>query len=338
MITRSQATRSWSPDGDAHLIFQWVKMEGKSQGWVASAFGINQSTVSRIIQRYERWQAHAKERENGRLDHAERLRAQRWLTYERNELILASCMRIANELEGSIDTSRSTIRRAASDPSQEIEIRTQHACVDRTSMVSRFLRLAHRINMEQLKLAELDPPPLAAPLSPEELAAEEAQAAADAAELAAARQRGADIPVCQPEGSTQESEDRGQETGDGGQDSVDSQPPTASPRTEYSVPSTPPGAPHDGPPETANASAPPLNLEPGTLNPAEGRLHNVHNLHNENVPNIAATTSDACTCIVEARIHKNAPGVCITDCDDPTSNASDETRTSNNHAVTAATT
>src|SRR5438067_2000381 len=68
----------WQPDGDAHLIFQWVKMEGKSQSWVASSFDINQSTVSRIIQRYERWQAHAKERENGRLDHAERLRAQRW--------------------------------------------------------------------------------------------------------------------------------------------------------------------------------------------------------------------------------------------------------------------
>src|SRR5439155_11490303 len=97
----------WQPNGDAHLIFQWVKFEGKSQSWVASAFGINQSTVSRIIQRYERWQAHAKERENGRLDHAERLRAQRWLTYERNELIVASCMRIANELKAAMNPSGS---------------------------------------------------------------------------------------------------------------------------------------------------------------------------------------------------------------------------------------
>src|SRR5439155_25194229 len=184
-----------------------------------------------VIQRYERWQAHAKERENGRLDHAERLRAQRWLTFARNELIVASCMRIANELEGSIDTSRSTIHRVASDPSREIDVRTHHACIDRTGMCSRFLRLAHRINMDNLKLAALDPPPLAEPLSPAELAAEEAQAAADAAELAAARARGADIPVCQPEAPTQESGDRGQETGDAGQDSVDSQPPTASPST-----------------------------------------------------------------------------------------------------------
>src|SRR5689334_15040305 len=89
----------WTPDGDAHLIYQWVKFEGKTQSWVASALGVNQSTISRVIQRYERWQAHAKERENGRLDHAERLRAQRWLTYERNELIAASCLRIAKELE-----------------------------------------------------------------------------------------------------------------------------------------------------------------------------------------------------------------------------------------------
>src|SRR5438876_1130294 len=170
----------WQPNGDAHLIYQWVKFEGKSQSWVASAFGINQSTVSRIIQRYERWQAHAKERENGRLDHAERLRAQRWLTFERNELIVASCMRIANELEGSIDTSRSTILHAASDPSREIEVRTHHACIDRTGMVSRSLRLAHRINRENLKLAALDPPPMATPLSPEDLAAEEAQAAESA--------------------------------------------------------------------------------------------------------------------------------------------------------------
>src|SRR6266571_2587472 len=101
----------WQPTGDAHLIYQWVKFEGKSQSWVASAFGINQSTVSRIIQRYERWQAHAKARENGRLDPAERLRAQRWLTYERNELILASCLRIAKEMEGFTELSKSTIRR-----------------------------------------------------------------------------------------------------------------------------------------------------------------------------------------------------------------------------------
>ena len=126
--------RSWKPDGDAHLIFQWVKMEGKSQGQVASMLNISQSTVSRIIQRYERWQAHAKEREDGRLDRTERLRAQRWLTFERNELILASCLRIAGDLEGSLDTSRSTILHHASDPTRELEVRTHHACIDRTGV------------------------------------------------------------------------------------------------------------------------------------------------------------------------------------------------------------
>ena len=55
-------------------------LEGQTQSWVAAQFGINQATVSRIVQRYERWQAHAQEREGGRLDRSERLRAQRWLT------------------------------------------------------------------------------------------------------------------------------------------------------------------------------------------------------------------------------------------------------------------
>src|SRR5947207_12530935 len=144
--------RSWKPDGDAHLIFQWVKMEGKSQGQVASMLNISQSTVSRIIQRYERWQAHAKDREDSRLDPAERLRAQRWLTFERNELILASCLRIAHEMEGFTGVSKSTITRPLGQPSRENEVRTQHATIDRSGIASRFLRLAFRINMEQLKL------------------------------------------------------------------------------------------------------------------------------------------------------------------------------------------
>src|SRR4029078_5088888 len=101
-----------------------MRSEDKTQDCVAQAFHIHQSTVSRIIQRYERWQAHAKEREDGRLDHSERLRAARWLTYERNEMILNSGLRIAHEIEGFIDTSRSTIRRPAHNPSQESEIRT----------------------------------------------------------------------------------------------------------------------------------------------------------------------------------------------------------------------
>src|SRR5207248_10903617 len=138
----------------------------------------------------------------------------------------------------------------------------------------------HRINMRNLKRAALDPPPLATPLSPEELAAEEAQAAADAAELAAARQKGSGVfggnehsmmedvdPPKTPDPLRPEAD----ESDDRGQDSVDSQPPTGSPSTEYSVPSTPLEAPHDGPPETAGASAATLNLE--SVKPAEGRLH-----------------------------------------------------------------
>src|SRR5206468_3357610 len=150
-------------------------------------FGINQSTVARIIQRVERWQAHAKARENGRLDRSERLRAQRWLTYERNELILASCLRIAKEMEGFTELSKSVISRPAHDPTEKRQIRTEGRTIDRHGVAARFLRLAWRINMEQLKLAELVDPPAAEPLTDEELAEEIHQAALDAAELAAAR-------------------------------------------------------------------------------------------------------------------------------------------------------
>src|SRR5438876_8852017 len=154
MTTSSQCRSSFQPTDDDHQIFEWVKMQGKTQSEVARMFGIDQSTVSRIIQRYERWQAHAKDRENGRLDRSERLRAQRWLTYERNELILGSCLRIAQEMERFADVSKSTIRRPLNAPSQENEIVTQHASIDRTGVAARFLRLAYRINMDQLKLVE----------------------------------------------------------------------------------------------------------------------------------------------------------------------------------------
>src|SRR5262245_44622391 len=189
MTTTSQHP-AYQPSGDELLIYEFAKMQGKTQSYVGSFFGINQSTVSRIIHRIERWQAHAKARENGRLDPHERLRAQRWLTYERNELILASCLRIAHEMEGFTELSKSTISRPANDPTQETKIRTEGRTIDRHGVAARFLRLAWRINMDQLKLTEQlakcgDLP--TEPLSDEELAAEAHQAALDAAELAAAK-------------------------------------------------------------------------------------------------------------------------------------------------------
>ena len=38
----------------------------------------------------------------------------------------------------------------------------------------------------------------------------------------------------------------------------------------------------------------------------------MHNLHNENPSEIAATTSQRCTCTVQIRVGKNSEGVCIT--------------------------
>jgi hypothetical protein len=299
--------RAWKPDGDAHLIFQWVKMEGKSQGWVAMALGVHQSTVSRVVQRYERWQAHARQREDLRLDPAERLRSQRWLTFERNELILTTCLRIAGKLEDVVDSSRSTIRRPVSDPFAESEVRTEHFTLDRTGMAARFLRLAFKINLEQLKLAELEQPPLPEPLSGEELAEEERQALADAQEFAAARTRNAEAArrsVRAAEEVLPESEP----AEEGAPSVVEKGEAPAEPvfSAEYSVPSTDEGTatgdqPHHSPTQHAPAPEP---LAP---------LHTLHNLHNENPPQIAATIDQPCSCASQGDAEKNSAAPCIPD-------------------------
>jgi hypothetical protein len=295
--------RAWKPDGDAHLIFQWVKMEGKSQGWVAMALGIHQSTVSRVVQRYERWQAHARQREDLRLDPAERLRSQRWLTFERNELILTTCLRLAGKLEDVVDSSRSTIRRPLSDPLAESEVRTEHFTLDRTGMAARFLRLAFKINLEQLKLAELEQPPLPEPLSAEELAEEERQVLADAQEFAAARTRSAEAA----RRSVTEADEVGGE-GELAQEAESAEPtladvasPTADPvlGTEYTVPTTDEGAAAFGQPHHAPAPEP---LAP---------LHTLHNLHSEIPPQIAATLDQPCSCASPGDAEKNSAAPCI---------------------------
>ena len=96
-------------------------------------------------------------------------------------------------MEGVADVSKSTWQRPLSRPDAEREVRTTYSTQDRHGIASRFLRLAYRINMDQLKLAELAGPPPLAPLSPEQLAAEEASAAQTSAELAAARSRGQNL-------------------------------------------------------------------------------------------------------------------------------------------------
>ena len=187
---RKRQRRAWTPGDKDHLIYQWVKFDGETQLSTAVDFGISQATVSRIINRYERWQAHAPEREGGRLDPAERRRAQRWLTYERNERILASSLRIADRMEGVTEMHKSVRTRPLSEWHKEgTEIRSEERGVDRHGVAARFLRLAFRINMEQLKLVEQDPSPMPEPLTEAELAAEEARDAAVAEELATAERR-----------------------------------------------------------------------------------------------------------------------------------------------------
>ena len=186
---KQRTRRAWAPDADDHLIYRWVKLDGKGQDYVAQCFGIHQSTVSRIVRRYERWEAHAEARDNGRLDPAERLRSQRWLAFERNEAMLTSCLRLAGEMDGWKDVSKSVTRHPLNQPTQESDVRTEWSAVDRTGMAARFLRLAFRINMEQVKLAETQPAPLPAPLTEEEVAEQEVLAAEDHAQIVAVRER-----------------------------------------------------------------------------------------------------------------------------------------------------
>ena len=168
-IVQRRRRKGWTPSETDHLVYQWVKFDGQTQAWVAGELGLSQGTVSRTIERYERWQAHLQPGAGGALDPAERLRAQLWLTYARNERILASALRIAGEMEGFVDVSKSVSRRPADKPSQETEIRTECGRLDRSGVAARFLRLAFRINMEQLKLAEREPLPPLPPIVEEEI-------------------------------------------------------------------------------------------------------------------------------------------------------------------------
>jgi len=150
-------SREWSPSDRERLIFQWVKFEGHTQSWVASQLNMHQSTVSRIVERYERWIARGGPARRGGISHDERLRSQRWLTYERNEWVISSALRLAGEMERAIETSRSNIKRDVTDPIRELEVRTEYKMLDRSGIAARFLRLAHRVGMDQLELVEQEP-------------------------------------------------------------------------------------------------------------------------------------------------------------------------------------
>jgi hypothetical protein len=160
------------------MIYCWVKFDGHKQSWVADQLDLNQSTVSRIVDRYERWVAHGGPAQQGALNRDERLRAQLWLNYERNEWIITSALRLAGDMEHMSDTSKSTTKHYRSEPSREIEVRTENSIRDRTATASRYLRLAHLVGKNQLELIhQLDLPALE-PFTLDEH--EHAQALADA--------------------------------------------------------------------------------------------------------------------------------------------------------------
>src|SRR5262245_38030309 len=293
-------TQSWQPGRNDHLIFDWVKMQGKTQGEVASLLNISQPTVSRVIQRYERWLAHLQGREDGRLDPQERLRAQRQLTYDRNELILGSCLRIAQDMEGSLDGTRTTLAGPSIAHNRDDVVRTTHFTVDRTGSVCRFLRLAHRINMEQDKLAARmaneDEAP-AEPLTDEELAEQSRQAALDAAEMShSGALRPLDVPT-DPVGW-----DKAAGTAAERWSSADGPPADESDLVTSVLPgdALPRGSSLGDPPTTSNTPPRPTdpsatwNLEPE----AETSASALNNLNSLNNGPTASPTAQPCTCAV----------------------------------------
>jgi len=48
---KTRKRKAWAPNDDDHAIYHWVKVECKSQYFVAELFGISQPTVSRIAGR-----------------------------------------------------------------------------------------------------------------------------------------------------------------------------------------------------------------------------------------------------------------------------------------------
>ncbi len=177
-MTTTTAARPWSPSDRDRMIYKWVKFDGHKQSWVADQLELNQSTVSRILDRYERWIAHGGPAQQGALNRDERLRAQVWLTYERNESIIASCMRLAGEMERMSDTTRSTTKHYCSEPSREIEVKTENSIRDNTAKAHRYLSLAHRVGKHQIELLEKHDLPALEPFTLDEH--EYAQALADA--------------------------------------------------------------------------------------------------------------------------------------------------------------
>src|SRR5262245_2888380 len=284
-MTSAAATRPrWTPNHNDHLIYDWVKMQGKTQREVSSLLEIHQSPVSRVIQPYERWLAHLKSRENGRRDPQERLRAQRQLTCDRNELILGSCLHIAQDMEGSLDGTRTTLAGPSIAHKSEDVVRTTHFTIDRTGTVCRFLRLAHRINMEQeqlvVRMAKDDVAP-ANPLTEEDLAEEARQAALDAAELAHCR-----TFHSHPDATNQDYSSPGS--------SLVTQP--EGPPSAYTDP-TPASSADDAPPPPS-----PTHHSPAPL----------HNLHNDAPPASTLTPGQACTCVIQLDSQKILH-TCITD-------------------------
>ena len=185
--TRSVPTtmkQPWMPSDKERTIFQWVKFEGLSQSEVAYQFRINQSTVSRIVKRYERWIARGGDEQEGAPSYEERLRSQRWLTYERNEWILCSALRIAAQMEREYQTTKS--KTAGDSFIHQREVSYEHKTIDRTGIAARFLRLAYRINMDQLRLVEAGPLPALEPFSLEEAGQ---ASVADRAEMQAAEEK-----------------------------------------------------------------------------------------------------------------------------------------------------
>jgi hypothetical protein len=154
--------RPWTPTSRDRLVYRWVKSDGQSQSEVAARLKINQSTVSRIVERFELWIAHGGPEQEGALNHEERRRAPRRLTYERNEWVIATAMRLTNQLQLFHEETSRSFAGPNALPDPERQVKTQVRTVDRTALAARYLSLVHQVNMDQHRLCSQDDelPPL----------------------------------------------------------------------------------------------------------------------------------------------------------------------------------
>jgi ParB-like chromosome segregation protein Spo0J len=174
--------RQWSPSDRERLAYRWHKHQGLTQEEVGGRLGVHQTTISRMVRRVESWEARLRQTPEGRL---ELQHARRWSTMDQNDEVIRMCFRQVDELQYGKDYSTSRLHKPAGDPCAPMDVVTENGVRDYSGVIVRFLALAFRVNMQQLRISEMKPLADLPELSDEEIDAQIAESEALEAEIAA---------------------------------------------------------------------------------------------------------------------------------------------------------